>query len=255
MARTTASATSCRRHGADTRWEPGPGVVEHARVAHEAGEDRADADAARAQVLAQALREPTQAELRRAVDRGPRGADLAGERGHEDQVTAAARDHRLRQRARQHHRGAQVHRQRAIDLLDAERRQQARTGQPRVGDERVDVGALVRQALDRLRVGEVDGQRARARLGGEWLEDLGAPPGEHELGAGRAQAPRDGMAQTARRAGEQDGPPGEVHGGKTATVAVNPCRNGSPPTGPISPAAKKPAAGAPASSSSSVRAS
>ena len=55
-----------------------------------------------------------------------------------------------------------------------------------------------------------------------------------------------------RRAGEQDGPPGEVHGGKTATVAVKPCRNGSPPTGPISPAAKKPAAGAPASSSSSA---
>ena len=31
----------------------------------------------------------------------------------------------------------------------------------------------------------------------------------------------------------------------TATVAVKPCRNDSPPTGPISPAAKKPAAGAP----------
>ena len=43
--------------------------------------------------------------------------------------------------------------------------------------------------------------------------------------------------------------------GKTATVAVKPCRKGSPPTGPISPAAKKPAAGAPASSSSRVSAS
>ena len=32
---------------------------------------------------------------------------------------------------------------------------------------------------------------------------------------------------------------------KTATVAVNECRKYSPPTGPISPAAKNPAAGAP----------
>ena len=69
------------------------------------------------------------------------------------------------------------------------------------------------------------------------------------------QAARDGVAEPARRAGEQDGPPGEVHAGNTATVAVNPCRKGSPPTGPISPAAKKPAAGAPASSSSRARAS
>ena len=35
----------------------------------------------------------------------------------------------------------------------------------------------------------------------------------------------------------------------SATVAVKPCRKYSPPTGPISPAAKKPAAGAPASAS------
>ena len=41
----------------------------------------------------------------------------------------------------------------------------------------------------------------------------------------------------------------------TATVAVKPCRNDSPPTGPISPAAKKPAAGAPASWSATVSAS
>jgi hypothetical protein len=135
--------------------------VEHARVAHEAGEDRADADAAGAQVLAQALGEPAQAELRRAVDRGTRWADLPGQRGHEDEVAAAARDHPFGELARAHHRGAQVHRERAVELLDGVRHELARTGQPGVGHEHVDVGALARQPLDRLRVGEVDGQRAR----------------------------------------------------------------------------------------------
>ncbi len=40
---------------------------------------------------------------------------------------------------------------------------------------------------------------------------------------------------------------------KTATVAVKPCRKFSPPTGPISPAAKKPAVGAPPSASATAR--
>src|SRR3954449_9877812 len=82
----------------------------------------------------------------------------------------------------------------------------------------------------------------------------GAPGGDQPR-IGAVQAAGDGLAETARRAGEQDGPPGEVHRGNTATVAVNPWRNGSPPTGPISPAAKNPAAGAPANSSSSASAS
>ena len=41
---------------------------------------------------------------------------------------------------------------------------------------------------------------------------------------------------------------GATGGLGTAIVAVKPCRKYSPPTGPISPAAKKPAAGAPPSS-------
>ena len=45
-----------------------------------------------------------------------------------------------------------------------------------------------------------------------------------------------------------DAAPVEVHRAKTATVAVKLCMKYSPPTGPISPAAKKPAAGAPPSS-------
>ena len=77
-------------------------------------------------------------------------------------------------------------------------------GSARVGDEHVDVRALARQALHRVGVGEVDRQRARRRLGGQRLEDLGAPPGEHELGAGRAQAARDGVAEPTGRAGEQN---------------------------------------------------
>lgn len=40
-----------------------------------------------------------------------------------------------------------------------------------------------------------------------------------------------------------------AHAGNTAMVAVNPCRKLRPPTGPISPAQKKPAVGAPRESS------
>ena len=78
--------------------------------------------------------------------------------------------------------------------------------------------------------------------------------GEHELRAALRRAPARSPGPsppvapvTSARA------PAELHArakpgasGKTATVAVKPCRNDSPPTGPISPAAKNPAAGAPA---------
>ena len=127
--------------------------------------------------------------------------------------------------------------------------------QARVGDEDIDVRVVARQALDRGQVGEIDRHGRRAGLGRERLEHLGTAAGEHQPRALGVQAARDRVAEPARRAGEQDGPPGEVHAGNTATVALKPCRKGSPPTGPISPAAKKPAAGAPASSSSSATAS
>ena len=53
--------------------------------------------------------------------------------------------------------------------------EQARAGQPGVGDEHVDAGALLGEALDGLGVGEVDRERARLGLGGQGLEDVRAP--------------------------------------------------------------------------------
>ena len=101
--------------------------------------------------------------------------------------------------------------------------------------------------------------RAAAGLGRERLEHLGPPRRSARAAAPRAASARAiacprppggaGRRQHVRAPGRAS-----VHG-KTATVAVKPCRNDSPPTGPISPAAKKPAAGAPASASATVSAS
>src|SRR5205085_678295 len=98
-------------------------------------------------------------------------------------------------------------------------------------------------------------QRAAAELLGQRIEHIRAAPGEQQLRPPVAEGSGDRVAQPARRAREQHGPSRDVHGGKIATVAVNPCRKLSPPTGPISPAAKNPAAGAPASSRCSAPAS
>src|SRR5215216_91499 len=71
--------------------------------------------------------------------------------------------------------------------------------------------------------------------------------GPHETADVRAQLEQtvdDAAAGVARRARDEN------HAGKTAIVAVNPCRKLRPPTGPISPAQKKPAVGAPSVSSS-----
>ena len=89
-------------------------------------------------------------------------------------------------------------------------------------------------------VGEVAPARP-PRLGGDELEDVGAPAGQDEQ-APPAQAPGDRVAEPTGRAGDEHAAPCQIPArpGKIATVAVKPCRKGSPPTGPISPAAKKP---------------
>ena len=66
-------------------------------------------------------REAAQAELRRRVDRGAGRGRAARQRGHEEQVPAAARDHRLGQAVGEQHRRAQVDVERAVDLLGRER--------------------------------------------------------------------------------------------------------------------------------------
>ena len=89
---------------------------------------------------------------------------------------------------------------------------------------------------------------------GERLEHLGAAARQRQRRAARGQRPRDRLAQPTGRAGQQDTRTVELHA-NTATVAVKQCRKYPPPTGPISPAAKKPAAGAPASASATASAS
>ena len=67
------------------------------------------------------MREAAQAELRRRVDRRADGGGLAAQRGHEDDVAAAALDHAVGHQPRQDHRRAQVDVERPVDLLDRER--------------------------------------------------------------------------------------------------------------------------------------
>ena len=143
----------------------------------------------------------------------------------------------------------------ARSISSGEKRRQLAAGRQRgVGDQHVDGAGLVEQPRRGARVGEVRRDGPAAQLGRERLERLGAPAGQHDRRAARGEPARDRAAEPARRAGEQDRAPAEVHA-KTATVAVKPCTKYSPPTGPISPAAKKPAAGAPPSAASSAEAS
>ena len=128
-------------------------------------------------------------------------------------------------------------------------------GQRGVRDEHVGVADLGQQPRDLVRPREVAGDRAARQLGRQRLEHVGAAAGQHEPRARARRRARDRVPDAPGRPGEQDRAPAEVHRAKTATVAVKLCRKYSPPTGPISPAAKNPAAGAPASSAAIASAS
>ena len=214
------------------------------------GEDGRDADARVPQVLAQPEREPAQPELGRRVDRAARARRLARQRGDEHEVAAAARDHALGQRPRQHDRRAQVDVERAVDLLDAERLEHARwPGAPRwrrarrrrrhSPSRRVDRARSARShATARPPISAASGSSTSARRP---VSTSRAPRAASARAIAWPMPPVAPVSSTRPR-------PSEVHRAKTATVAVKPCRKYSPPTGPISPAAKKPAAGAPPSS-------
>src|SRR4051794_32910511 len=90
---------------------------------------------------------------------------------------------------------------------------------------------------------EVDGEIARAvRVPAEAL----GPPD-------RVDEERQREHRYEDRGDDDQEEPGAVHqAGKTAMVAVKPCRKLCPPTGPISPAQKKPAVGTPRESSSAA---
>ena len=126
MPRTTASATCSGVRVPTPRGSRHAGLGEHAGAGDEAGEDHRHPHAAAVQVLAQTGGEAAQPELGRRVERGADRGDLARQRRHEHQVPPAALDHAGQQRPRQLDRRAQVHVERAVDLLAARSRRSAR---------------------------------------------------------------------------------------------------------------------------------
>ncbi len=125
-----------RSAGADVRRKPDTRVVEHARLAYEAGEDDAHTDPGAVQIRPQRLPEAAQAELRRGVQRRAGRRRLAGDRRDEDQLPAAARRHAVEQQAGEYDRSTQVDGEGAVDLVNAELRQRPGGGQRGVGHER-----------------------------------------------------------------------------------------------------------------------
>ena len=137
-------------------------------------------------------------------------------------------------------------------------------GQRRVGHEHVDVPRRLEQPRRPVGGRQVRHERAPADRGRHRLELLRAPPRHEHRRAPRRHGARGRGADPAGRAGHQHGRrqgPARAprlarrRHAKTATVAVKLWTKYSPPTGPISPAAKNPAAGAPPSSSESAAAS
>ena len=98
-------------------------------------------------------------------------------------MPAAAREHARQQRVRERDRGAQVDRERAVDLLHREGVQRAGGRQRGVGDQDVHVAGLADETVDLAGLDQVDGERARAELLRERLEHLGAPAREDQLAA------------------------------------------------------------------------
>ena len=126
---------------------------------------------------------------------------------------------------------------------------------------------LLEQPGRPVRGRQVGDERAPADRGRHRLELVRAPA-RHEHRAPRAATARAAAApippvapvtSTVRPPRETGAAPAQGLRGrrhaKTATVAVKLWTKYSPPTGPISPAAKNPAAGAPPSSSDSAAAS
>ena len=161
--------------------DAGARLGEHAGVADQAREDDRHADAGPVEVLPQRRGEAAQPELRGGVD--PRAVRrlLAGHRGHEHDVAAAALGHAGDGGLGQEHRRAEVDVEHAVDLLGRVLLDAAAARHGRVGDEDVrGASLLVGKPRDRLAIREVAGHRASAELRGERLEHAGAPPGQDE---------------------------------------------------------------------------
>ena len=161
--------------------------------------------------------------------------------------------------ARQHDRRAQVDLERAVDLVRVEARAGRRSRAARRSRR------ACRRRRTRPRGAATSARSARSAAMTRVPAPSSAASGSRtsvrrplsvSCAPALMQAPRDRVPDAACGAGEQGGAAGDDHGrqsrrrrgaqappAKTATVAVKPCRKFSPPTGPISPAAKNPAHG------------
>jgi small-conductance mechanosensitive channel len=183
--------------------ELGAGVVEHPRVADEAGVDDGRPDAGVEQVAAERQREPAQAELRAAVHRRAAVRRLRRQRRHEHELAAAALDHPRRERVGEDDRRAQVDVEHAVDLLDGVGVERPGPRERRVRDEHVHVAGLPGQPLDVRAVGEVDDHRLGADRLREQIERLALAPGQHEPRAARGEVAGDRLPEPAGRPGEE----------------------------------------------------
>ena len=84
-------------------------------------------------------------------------------------------------------------------------------GQGGVCHEDVDLAGVGSEAGDLATVGEVDGQRAGARLRGQRLEHVAAPAGQDQVRATGPQGSGDRLSDAACGAGEKDGGAGDLH--------------------------------------------
>ena len=186
-------------------------------------------------------------------------------------MAAAPGGHRRRKPSGQRDRRAQVDFEHPVYLLLGQ------LGEPPAGrhagarDEDVHLADLADQPVGLIPIRQVAGDRTRPELASQRLERPDSAARKYEARAPGREFPGDRIAEPARGARHQHAAADDAHGGEcscvpsrvdarlylgnSANVAVKPCRKLRPPTGPISPAAKNPAEGAPPSSRWTIAAS
>jgi hypothetical protein len=155
------------------------------------------------EVLPEAEREAAEAELRGRVERRPGRRDLPREGRDDHDVPAPALDHAGREAVREGHGRAEVHVERAIDLLGRELEERPARGERRVGDEHVDVARLLREPLDVGARREIGDDDVGPDLAGDPGERVRAPAAQHELHAPLVERAGDGLSDAAVRARDE----------------------------------------------------
>ncbi len=105
----------------------------------------------------------------------------------------------------EHHRGAQVHVERAVDFIHGERIDRAGRRERGVGDQDVDVACLLGEAFDLGRHGQIDGHRLGAELRRELLERVAASAGHGQTPTTIDHCLRDRVPDSAGGARQQNG--------------------------------------------------